>query len=66
MSNITNGPARVAAILARHQARAGLEGDSEIILTHLLGDIIEWCDENKVDFDLAVQNTREMLRDAAS
>ncbi|WP_166306412.1 hypothetical protein [Bradyrhizobium sp. 2S1] len=53
-------------MLDRHRADTGLEGDQEIMLTHLLGDIIEWCDAHKVDFDLVVQSTREMLRDAAS
>jgi len=61
-----DGPSRAAALLARHQADTGLEGDNEIILIHLLGDIIEWCDANHVDFDATVEETREMLRDAAT
>ncbi|UGY15221.1 hypothetical protein HAP48_0042970 [Bradyrhizobium septentrionale] len=66
MSDVSYGPSRAQRVLDRHRADTGLEGDQEIMLTHLLGDIIEWCDAHKVDFDLVVQSTREMLRDAAS
>lgn len=64
MADTTYGPQRAARLLNRHRADTGLEGDPEIIATHLLGDLIEWCDANNIDFDLLVQNTREMLREA--
>lgn len=66
MTDATYGPDRAKLTLERHRAETGLEGDPEIIAMHLLGDLIEWCDANQIDFDLLVQNTREMLHNAAS
>jgi hypothetical protein len=65
MPDTAYGTERAAAILSRHRAETGLEGDNEIILMHLMGDIIEWCDANRVDFDATVEATREMLRDCS-
>lgn len=51
--------ARVDHLLAAHRERAGLEGDDETILWHLLADIIEWCDEKHVDLDATLSGVRE-------
>lgn len=64
MTDVSYGPSRAQRVLDRHRGDTGLEGDQEIMLIHLLGDIIEWCDEHKVDFDATVESTREMLRAA--
>ncbi|WP_024516976.1 hypothetical protein [Bradyrhizobium sp. Tv2a-2] len=62
----TEGRSRASLLLHRHRQEAGLEGDDEIILIHLLGDLIEWCDAHRVDFDSTIESSREMLRDCTS
>ena len=38
-------------------------GDDETILMQVIGDMLEWCDQKKIDFQGAVESAQEMLRD---
>lgn len=60
-----NATKRAQFLIDRHRTETGLEGDDETILTHILGDIIEWCDEKRVDFDLQADAAREMLLESS-
>jgi hypothetical protein len=56
-----NATKRAQFLIDRHKSETGLEGDGETILTHILADLLEWSDANRVDFDLQVESAREML-----
>ncbi len=60
-----NATKRAQFLIDRHRTETGLQGDAETILTHILGDLIEWCDAKRIDFDLQVEAAREMLLETA-
>lgn len=47
------------------QYRRTFEGDEEVMLHQLLGDLIEWCDAKSIDLGLALEDAREMVREAS-
>lgn len=65
----TNAAKRAQFMIDRHREVTGLEGDAEIILIHILGDLMQWCDERSSqgyagpNFERTVAAAREMLRD---
>jgi hypothetical protein len=56
-----NATKRAQFLIDRHKSETGLEGDDEIILDHILADLLEWCDQKRIDFDLQVETAREMV-----
>ena len=56
---------RAHQLIERHRKDHGLKDDDETVLCHLVAELIEWCDANRVDFDLQVDAAREMLLDAS-
>ena len=46
--------------------RRTFEGDDDIMLVQIIGDLLEWCDHNKKDFLATVEEAQDMLRDCGS
>lgn len=53
---------RVDAVLAFHKEHRGIEGAPDIILWHLLADLIDWAAEARVDFDRILQDVKDDIQ----
>ena len=53
---------RVDAVLAFHKEHRRIEGAPDIILWHLLADLIDWAAEAHVDFDRILRDAKDDIQ----